>query len=224
MPYSVCKKLNAKLQIQKTKIIQLDRSHVKILGELKDVLIHLSSNCKVHQMIEIIFVDILEAYLMILRKYWSAKLNEYFETDWSHLWLPYKDQPNKIKVECEHYMKHMVTDLNDTNEPVMFSNFILGNFYFDRFFGELEAELSPLTNSEKKSELLHTTQIAEPHCTIVDDYTNVDSNTCTNIVFSSTNISLAIIDPQIQTLYFDGSMNKEGAGARCILIICMATK
>ena len=39
MPYSVCKKLNAEPQMSKTKIIQLDKSHVKVFRELKDVLI-----------------------------------------------------------------------------------------------------------------------------------------------------------------------------------------
>ena len=38
MPYLVFKKLNAKPKICKTKIIQLDRSHVKVMGELKDVI------------------------------------------------------------------------------------------------------------------------------------------------------------------------------------------
>lgn len=103
------------------------------------MLICLSSNSKVHQTIDIIVVDIPEAYRVILSRDWSAKLNGYFATDWSHRWLPYKGQPNKVKVEHEHYMKHMVTDLNDTNEPVMFSNSMLGNFCFDTFFGELEA-------------------------------------------------------------------------------------
>ena len=58
MLYYVCKKINAKAQISNTKIIQLDRSHVNVFGELKDVLIHLSSNSKVHQTINIIVVDI----------------------------------------------------------------------------------------------------------------------------------------------------------------------
>jgi hypothetical protein len=40
-------------------------------------------------------------------------------------------------------MEHMVTDLNDPNESVMFSRYILGNFYFDTLFEELEARLSP---------------------------------------------------------------------------------
>ena len=58
MPYSICKKLNAELQMSKIKIIQLDKSHVKVFGELKDVLIRLSSNSKVHQTIDIIVIDI----------------------------------------------------------------------------------------------------------------------------------------------------------------------
>ena len=130
---------------------------MKVFRELKDVLIHFSSNSKVLQTIDIKVVDIPEAYGVILSRDWSAKLNGYFPTDWSHLWLPYEGWPNKIKVECEHYMKHTVTDLNDTNELVMFFNSILGNFFFDTFFGELEAELSPFMNLEKLSELLHKT-------------------------------------------------------------------
>ena len=76
MPYSVCKKLNEEPQMSKTKIIQLDRSHVKVFGELKDVLIQLSSNPKVHQTIDIVVVDIPEAYGVILSIDWSTKLNE----------------------------------------------------------------------------------------------------------------------------------------------------
>ena len=104
-----------------TKIIQLDRSHVKVFKELKDVLIRLSSNSKVHQTIDIIVVDIPETYGVILSRDWLTKSNGYFSTNWSHLWLPYKGHPNKIKVDQENYMKHMVTDLNDTNKMVMFS-------------------------------------------------------------------------------------------------------
>ena len=138
MPYSVCKKLNAEPQMSKTKIIQLDKSHVKVFGELKDVLIRLSSNSKVHQTIDIIVVDIPETYGVILSRDWSAKLNGYFSTDWSHLWLPYKGQPNKIKVDRENYMKHTITHLNDPNKMVMFSRSKIGNFCFDTFFEEVE--------------------------------------------------------------------------------------
>ena len=67
------------------------------MGDLKDVLIHLASNSKVHQMIDIIVVDIPKAYGVILSRYWFSKLNVYFDTDWSHVWLPYKCKLNKIK-------------------------------------------------------------------------------------------------------------------------------
>ena len=90
IPYSVSKKLNAEPRMSKTKIIQLDRSHVKVFEELKNVLIRLSSNSKVHQTIDIIVVAIPEAYGVILSRDWLAKMNGYFSTNWSHLWLPYK--------------------------------------------------------------------------------------------------------------------------------------
>jgi hypothetical protein len=47
-------------------------------------------------------------------------------------------------------MKHMVTDLNDPNEPVMFSNSMLGNLCLGTFFLDLEDEISPFTNSNKQ--------------------------------------------------------------------------
>jgi hypothetical protein len=94
-------------------------------------------------------------------------------------------------------MKHTVTNLNDTNNPVMFSNSILGNFCFDTFFGKLEVELSPFANSDKQYELLHATHIVEPLCTIVDTCTKVDSNNCTNVSSSSTHFFVELIDPHI---------------------------
>ena len=60
------------------------------MGELKDVLIQLFSNSKVHQVIDVIVVDILEAYGVILSRDWLEKMNGYFATEWSHLWLPFK--------------------------------------------------------------------------------------------------------------------------------------
>jgi hypothetical protein len=98
-------------------IVQLDRTRVKVLGELKDVFIRLSSNPKVHQTIDIIVVDIPKAYGLLLSKDWSEKLHGYFSTDWSHLWLPYNGKPNQIKVDHEKHMKHIVTDIDGENEP-----------------------------------------------------------------------------------------------------------
>ena len=94
-------------------------------------------------------------------------------------------------------MKHRVTDLNDLNEPVMFSIVILGNFSFETLFGELEVETSQCTNSNEQSELLQITQTVEPHCTIVEYCTKLDTNNSTYIVSSSYDFSLELIDPSI---------------------------
>ena len=48
-------------------------------------------------------------------------------------------------------MKHTVIGLNDPNETVMYSRSVLGNFSFDTFFEEVEAELSYTPISDKKS-------------------------------------------------------------------------
>jgi hypothetical protein len=158
IPFSVCKKLNIEPKNTNTHIVQLDRSNVKVLRELKDVLIRLSYNPKVHQLIDIVIVDILESYGLLLSRDWSEKLNGYFSTDWSHLWLPYNGQPNKINVEHERHMKHTVIDLNDHNEPVIFSHSTLGNYCFDLFFGNCVVDRSPFADSCNQSEILHTTQ------------------------------------------------------------------
>ena len=78
---------------------------------MEDVLIRLSSNEKVYQCIDIVVADIPEAYGLVLSQDWSAKLNGYFASDWSHLWFPYKGSPNQIKVLREPHMKHNVTQL-----------------------------------------------------------------------------------------------------------------
>jgi hypothetical protein len=64
----------------------------------------------------------------------------------------------------------------------MFNHSILGNFFFETFFGELEAETSTYTDSNKQSELLQITQTDEPHCTILEYCTNVDINNSSEIV------------------------------------------
>ena len=117
MPLSVCHKINVEVKPSDLKIIQLDWTNVKVIGELKNVLIRLSSNPKVHQVIDIIVVDIPEVYGLFFSRDWSENLHGYFDTDWSYLWLPENGQPNKIRINREHYLKYTVTDLNDPNEP-----------------------------------------------------------------------------------------------------------
>lgn len=96
MPLSVAKKINAKWDKTNAQIIQLDMTLVHVVGELRDVIICLSSDERVHQCIYIVIVDISEAYGVLLSKDWSSKLQGYFATDWSHSWLPHKGINNQI--------------------------------------------------------------------------------------------------------------------------------
>ena len=92
------------------------------------VSIRLSSIPKVLQVIDILVTDIPDFYGLILRRDWFEKLHGYFATDWSHMWLPYNGKPNRIKVDHKKFMKHTVTKLEETNEPIAFTNNIIGNY------------------------------------------------------------------------------------------------
>jgi hypothetical protein len=145
MPLSVCQKINVEVKPSDMKIIQLDRTKVTVVGELKDVLIRLSSNLKVHQVIDIVVADIPEVYGMFLSRDWSEQLHGYFSTDWSHLWFPLNGQPNKLRVNRERYLKYTVTDLNDPNEPFVPSVNALEDQGMNTFFGNFVAEISTIS-------------------------------------------------------------------------------
>ena len=87
MPLSVCKKLNGKYVPSNSQITQLDRKNVKVIGEMKDVLVRIACNLSVYQIIDIIVADIPDAYGMFLSRDWSQQLNGFFATDWLTLWL-----------------------------------------------------------------------------------------------------------------------------------------
>ena len=115
---------------------------MKVIGEMEDVLIQLSSNEKVCRFIDIVVADIPEAYGLVLSRDWSAKLNGYFVLGWSHPWLPHKGSPNQIKVLREPHMKHNVTQLEGKNEPM---NSVLGNYFIELEPGNYQAEESNST-------------------------------------------------------------------------------
>jgi hypothetical protein len=122
MFYSVYQRINVVPQLTTTRIIKLDRSNVKVKGELKDFFIRSSFDTRV---IDIFVVDIPESYGFFFSRDWSTKLQGYFSTDWSHLWLPYKVKPNQIHVDNEARMKHMVTYLEGKNELIIFAHTLL---------------------------------------------------------------------------------------------------
>lgn len=74
MPLYVMNKINAKRDETDAHIIQLDKTLVHAIRELKNVLIHLSLDHQVHQCINIVIVDIQEAYGVLLSRDWSNKL------------------------------------------------------------------------------------------------------------------------------------------------------
>ena len=99
MPYVVAKRLHAIPEKTGTQIMQLDRTNVKVIWELKYVLIRMAARPQYTQVIDIVVVDIPEAYGMLLSRYCSAKLNGYFSTDWSHLLLPQKGKGDMLRVD-----------------------------------------------------------------------------------------------------------------------------
>jgi hypothetical protein len=69
MLLSICKKLNVVPLKSDKHVIQLDRTQVKVMVELKDVMIRIATHPKFVQVIDIIVVDIPEAYGLLLSQY-----------------------------------------------------------------------------------------------------------------------------------------------------------
>ena len=85
MPLSIFNKLNATPLKSDKHIINLDRTQVKVIGELKYVMIRIATHPKFVQVIDIIVIDIPEAYGLLLSRDWSEKLNKYISIEWDHL-------------------------------------------------------------------------------------------------------------------------------------------
>ena len=66
MPLVVCKKINGQPKPTDWEVIQLDITRVKIVGEMKNVLIRLYANNKICQFIDIMVADIPDGYGLIL--------------------------------------------------------------------------------------------------------------------------------------------------------------
>lgn len=96
MPYSICQKLGLKSVHANSKVVQLDKIEVNVIGELKDVYIQLGVDPRISCYINIQVVDILEVYGMLLSRDWSKTLGGYFLTCFTYLWLPWKGVSNQI--------------------------------------------------------------------------------------------------------------------------------
>ena len=151
-------------------------------------------------------VDIPEDYRLILSRDRSTKLNGYCLTDWSHMWLPYQNSQNQIKILRELHMKHNVTQLEGKNEPVNFSSSVLGNYFLEldpRIYQveEVSCEL------DTQSDLLQFSQISDIGYNIVNLVTNIGNDT-----------NQIELEDRFWFLYFYGSKTQERSGVGCILI------
>jgi len=122
--------------------------------------------------------------------------------------MPSKAKGDILRVDRERYMNYVVTELNVPNEPVMFTNSILGNYSFNicatkTCFGEFHAETVEETMTNTQLEALPCNPTDVLSCIIVNDRTNF-------VECSSIDVTL---DSIFWTLYFDGSNCLEGAGA-----------
>ena len=137
---------------------------VKVVGEMKNVLICLSANNKICQFIDIMVADILGGYGLILNRDWSARLKGYFASDWSHLLLPLKGTPNQIKILREPYMKHTVTKLGEGNESAISA---LGN-YLTELKLRYHTTGKAISMIDTQPELPQLPQAERDDCRIVD--------------------------------------------------------
>jgi hypothetical protein len=114
----------------------------------------------------------------------------------------------------------MVIDLNDPNETIMFSRSILGTFFFETFFGGLEDDLSPLAESYKKYELLHSNQITKIKYTLLDcsNDSSIDSSYRTLVNSSLTKYCTQLNNHNLWTVYFDSSRNMHRVDASYLLV------
>ena len=97
-------------------------------------------------------------------------------------------------------MKHTIIELEAPNEPIMFINTILGNYFFDTFFEDFLAEESPVPESVISKLMFYDHEPAPRD----------DEPTLT--------VALNPKKEDFWTLHFDESKTKEGAGVGCVLI------
>ena len=100
------------------------------------------------------------------------------------MWLPYNGIPNQIRVNHEKFMKHTVIELEETNEPIAFTNNIIGNYSAESFLGSFNAQISPFSINTIISQ--------------IKNFSQIDTSKCINLSNKISKHSL------FWTLYFDG--------------------
>lgn len=115
MPYEVCKALHLPIAESPDGITQLDSTLVKVVGMVHNLRIQIAFEPQIERDIDIQVVQIPPKYGMLLSRDWSATLNGFWLTCFTHLWLPWRGLTNQIKIEGESYLRDLITEYNNTN-------------------------------------------------------------------------------------------------------------
>lgn len=114
------------------------------------------------------------------------------------MWLPYNGKSNQIRVDHDKHQKYIVIELEGENEPVAYSNNIIGNYSVESFLGNFISYTSPYLENSIGSQ--------------IEKLSQTNTSKCVNFVDKLVVISL------FWKLFFDRSKSNDGLGARCILI------
>ena len=158
-------------------------------------------------------MDIPEEYGVVLSKDWSQKLHGYFSTNYYHLWLPYKHRSNRIHVNNEPNMKHIVTQLQWPNEPIIFVGNTLGNYFLETIFGDQSTYITCKT-SKIKLDLLQLPRVTDNELYILV----LNNDHCTNVDVNVNNFTEFEFNINTCTIFYDDSKMQDEANVRCTLI------
>jgi len=159
-------------------------------------------------------VDIPEVYGLLLSRDWFDKIDNYFATYWSHMWLPHKGRCNQIWVLSERYMKNNVTPLNGKNEPLAFAELMFGNCLLEKTL-ECYPARPALTSSKKQLGLLpHPTNDNET-CTICFFDSSSSSNNSYN---NNTSMQNDPCTDKLWAMSLDNSGTHDGSRTKCISV------
>ena len=80
------------------------------------------------------------------------------------MWLPYNGKPNQIRVDREKHQNYIVIELEGENEPMAYSNNIIGNYSVESFLGNFNAYTSPFLENSVLSQIENFSQIDTSRC------------------------------------------------------------
>lgn len=94
---------------------------------------------------------------MFLSRYWFQNITRYFAIDWSHISLPWKGNPNHIRIAQEKKLKYIVVTLKEKNEHFMHLETRLGTIFLaSPLSSNKEVDASTLTLANASHFIVNT--------------------------------------------------------------------